>query len=137
MMINYSKGEIYTIICRYDPKLVYVGQSTQSLAERWGEHKRDYRQGNHLLFYKQIQDVNDGNIDLCEEYPCKNGMDLHRRLGEGQAMREIGTLNVKFPIDYYSKHGYVYTSQFLISLEFTPAPMTNHSIVYFSDVKVW
>jgi hypothetical protein len=42
-------------------------------------------------------------------------MDLHRRLGEGQAMQEIGTLNVKFPIDYYSKHGYVYTSQFLIS----------------------
>jgi hypothetical protein len=60
MMINYSKGKIYTIICRYDPKLVYVGQSTQSLAQRWGEHKRDYRQGNHLLFYKQIQDVNDG-----------------------------------------------------------------------------
>ena len=58
-------------------------------------------------------------------------MDLHRRPGEGQAMREIGTLNVKFPIDYYSKHGYVYTSQF------TPAPMTNHSMVYFSDVKVW
>ena len=97
-MPDYSKGKIYTIRCRSDPKLIYVGSTTQSLSKRWGNHKNAWKSGNHLPFHKLIQDINDWYIELYEECPCKNNDELTRR--EGQIMRDIATLN-KNSSNYY------------------------------------
>ena len=97
-MPDYSKGKIYTIRCRNDPKLIYVGSTTQSLSKRWWNHKSAWKSGNHLPFHKLIEDINDWYIELYEECPCKNNDELTRR--EGQIMRDIATLN-KNSSNYY------------------------------------
>jgi predicted GIY-YIG superfamily endonuclease len=35
----YNNGKIYTIRCREDPALIYVGSTTQPLHKRWFTHK--------------------------------------------------------------------------------------------------
>ena len=40
-MPDYSKGKIYTIRCINDPSFIYVGSTIQSLAKRFGGHKKD------------------------------------------------------------------------------------------------
>jgi hypothetical protein len=44
-MPDYSNGKIYTVRCSNDPKLIYVGSTTQSLSKRWGNHKAMWKSG--------------------------------------------------------------------------------------------
>lgn len=93
-MPDYSKGKIYTIRCKNDPSLIYVGSTIQSLAKRLGSHKKDSKKinkyPNHQL-YTKIEDWNDWFIELYENCPCNNKEELCKR--EGEIIREIGTLN--------------------------------------------
>ena len=95
-MVNYQGGRIYTIRCKIDDTLIYVGSTTQPLAKRWEKHKRDSRQIKHQnrLIYKTINnDWEPWYIELYEEYPCENKEQLNRR--EGEIIRLMGTLNSK------------------------------------------
>ena len=38
-MPDFKNGKIYTIRCKDDEALIYVGSTTQQLSKRWGEHK--------------------------------------------------------------------------------------------------
>ena len=97
-MPDYANGKIYTIRCKNDRKLIYLGSTTVKLSKRWCNHKYDYRNGNKLPFHRYIEDINDWYIELYEECPCKNNDELTRR--EGQIMRDIATLN-KNSSNYY------------------------------------
>jgi hypothetical protein len=95
-MPDYSKGKIYTIRCRTDDTLIYVGSTIQSLAVRLGEHKRKcYREEcKNWLIYKIINNNWDNwYIELHSSYPCNSKEELCKR--EGEIIREIGTLNMK------------------------------------------
>lgn len=93
-MPDYSRGKIYTIRCKHDPSLIYVGSTILSLAKRLGSHKKDSKKilkyPNHQL-YTKIEDWNDWYIELYENYQCNNKEELCRR--EGEVIRLIGTLN--------------------------------------------
>ncbi len=39
-MPDYKNGNIYTIRCKDDPTLIYVGSTTQQLSQRWHENKK-------------------------------------------------------------------------------------------------
>ena len=94
-MPDYSKGKIYTIRCRTDKTLIYVGSTIQPLSVRLGGHKvrsRDVKYQNMLIYKTINNNWNDWYIELYEEYPCENKEQLCRR--EGEIIREIGTLNV-------------------------------------------
>ena len=75
-MRDYSKGKIYTIRCRNDHTLIYVGSTTQPLSKRWGNHTRGLKFGENLPFYQLIEDINDWYIELYEEFPCNNNEEL-------------------------------------------------------------
>ncbi len=90
-MIDYKKGKIYSIRCHHDDSMIYIGSTTQSLAKRWGDHKTDFKSGNHLPFHKLIEDIKDWYIQLEEEYPCDNKEQLEKR--EFEIMRNVSTLN--------------------------------------------
>lgn len=90
-MINYQNGKIYSIRCRSDDTLIYIGSTTQSLAKRWGDHKKDFKYGNHLPYHKLIIDIQDWYIQLEEEFPCDNKEQLEKK--EFEIMRNISTLN--------------------------------------------
>ncbi len=93
-MPDYSQGKIYTIRCRNDALLIYVGSTIQSLAKRLGGHKKDSinktKYPNHQL-YSKIEDWNDWYIELYLNYPCNSVEELRQK--EGEIIREIGTLN--------------------------------------------
>lgn len=91
---DYSKGQIYTIRCRDDPEMVYVGSTINTLTKRLYSHKSEAKRSPNILVYKTIA----GNwsnfyIELYELYPCSCKNELVRR--EGEIMRLIGTLNYR------------------------------------------
>ena len=93
-MPDYSKGKIYTIRCRTNPSLIYVGSTIQPLAKRLSGHKIDStrmeRHPNHQL-YTKINDWNEWYIELYLNFPCNSKEELHQK--EGEIIREIGNLN--------------------------------------------
>ncbi len=98
-MPDYQNGKIYTIRCRDDPELIYVGSTTQPLSQRWQEHKRHSKNPKHnsynIHFYQVLRDKGIDNfyIELYIECPCENREQLTKH--EGKLIREIGTINTR------------------------------------------
>jgi hypothetical protein len=81
-MPEYSNGKIYTIRF-HNSNEIYIGSTTQSLAVRFGEHKRK----DNSPIYKLIQDKYNGNWEECyyelyENYSCNNREELCKKEGE-------------------------------------------------------
>jgi hypothetical protein len=89
-MPNYQNGKIYCIRS-FKTDDVYIGSTTQSLALRIGKHRTGYRMWkngkSHFMNSYQILEHGDEYIELVEEYPCKNKMELCKR--EYEVMRDI------------------------------------------------
>jgi hypothetical protein len=87
--MDYGNGKIYSIRSNRTDD-VYIGSTTQPL------HKRLYSHRSHYKYWKngkvkymtsfKILEYDDAYIELVEEFPCKNKMELNRR--EGQLIRE-------------------------------------------------
>jgi hypothetical protein len=95
-MPDYQNGKIYTIRCRTDDTLIYVGSTIQSLSKRWGGHKVKSKNEKckNILIYRTINgNWEDWYIELYELYPCSCKEELCRR--EGEIIRLIGYLNVR------------------------------------------
>lgn len=97
-MPDYSKSKLYTIRCRTDDTLIYVGSTLNPLYKRWGDHKSrgNNINGKHynLYVYETIRDnggFDNFFIELHESYPCENKEELRKK--EGEIIRLIGTLN--------------------------------------------
>jgi hypothetical protein len=91
-MPDYSKGKIYTIRCRNDATLIYVGSTIQPLAKRWGQHKAQYLKTPNYILYQAIDNNWDNwYIELYEPFPCNCKEELCKK--EGEVIRLIGNLN--------------------------------------------
>ena len=90
-MPDYKQGNIYTVRCKTDDTLIYVGCTTQSLSERMAKHKHDSMKRPNICFYQHIDDWDNWYIELYENYACENKEQLNKR--EGEIIREIGTIN--------------------------------------------
>jgi hypothetical protein len=93
-MPDYTKGKIYTIRCRTDDTLIYVGSTIQPLSVRFGGHKATSNRAKYQynLLYRNINNNWDNwYIELYEENSCENKEQLGKR--EGEVIRLIGTLN--------------------------------------------
>ena len=94
-MVNYANGKIYTIRCRIDDTLIYVGSTTRALSQRMTEHRSDCKKKRHFRcsLYNYIINDNwdDLYIELYELFSCNSREELEKK--EGEIIREIGTLN--------------------------------------------
>ena len=94
-MPDYTKGKIYSIRCRTDNTLIYVGSTVCSLSKRWGQHKGAKISKKYGLY--TCIEINGGfenwYIELYENYPCENKEQLFKK--EGEIIRLIGTLNTQ------------------------------------------
>jgi hypothetical protein len=94
-MPDYKKGKIYTIRCYNDTSLIYIGSTTQTLSQRWTDHKKNcsVEKYQNVLLYKKLNELGKDNfyIELYDEYPCENKIELEKK--EGEITRQIGTLN--------------------------------------------
>jgi len=87
---RYKRGKIYTIRCRNDDTLIYVGSTIQKLSRRIALHRQDK---TCSLNQKVDGDWDNWYIELYEEYPCNNIEELNKR--EGEVIREVATINKK------------------------------------------
>ena len=87
-MPDYSNGKIYTIRCRTDDTLIYVGSTCQSLSNRFCGHKKD---STTSLYKKVNNDWDNWYIELYELFPCDNKEELNKR--ESEITRLLGTIN--------------------------------------------
>lgn len=91
-MPDYSKGKIYTIRCRIDDSLIYVGSTVNTLTRRFTNHKGVSESRKCPIHYKMEEmGFNNWYIELYELYPCNSKIELNKR--EGEIIRLIGTLN--------------------------------------------
>ena len=91
-MPDYSKGKIYTLRCKYDTTLIYVGSTINPLYKRLGSHKDKSKSSPTRKIYSTINnDWDNWYIELYELYPCVNVEELRKR--EGEVIRLIGNLN--------------------------------------------
>ena len=88
---RYKRGKIYTIRCRYDDTLIYVGSTIDTLAKRMGNHRRMSLKHKISLYNIVENDWDNWYIELYENYPCNNKQELEKR--EGELIREISTIN--------------------------------------------
>jgi hypothetical protein len=80
--IDYSKGLIYSIVCKTDETLLYVG-STTNWTQRKSLHKsmcnNEKYKGYNFLVYVMVRD-NGGwdnfNMNPVKEFPCENKIQL-------------------------------------------------------------
>ena len=90
-MPDYKQGKIYTILCKTDDTLIYVGSTVQSLSERMAKHRYDAIKKPTMCFYQYVDDWDNWYIELFENFPCNSKEELNKR--EGEIIREIGTVN--------------------------------------------
>jgi hypothetical protein len=88
---RYKRGKIYTIRCRYDDTLIYVGSTIDKLAKRFAGHKANRKDKNCSLYQFVDGDWDNFYIELYEDFSCDNKEQLEKR--EGEVIREIGTIN--------------------------------------------
>ena len=80
--IDYSNGLIYSIVCKTDETMLYIG-STTNYTQRKNKHKttcnNDKSNRHHLQVYVMIR-ANGGwdNFDMkpIKEFPCENSIQL-------------------------------------------------------------
>jgi hypothetical protein len=89
-MPDYQKGKIYKL---WSPQgnEIYIGSTVNSLAKRLSQHK-SYRDCNSKYLFENYNDV---RIELIEEYPCDNKIQLNKK--EGEHIRNNTCLNRCIP----------------------------------------
>jgi len=92
-MVNYQNGKIYTIRCRSDDALIYVGSTTRALSQRMTEHRSNCKLGCSCSLYKYIvnDDWSEWYIELVQNFPCNSKEELEKR--EGEIIRQIAAIN--------------------------------------------
>jgi hypothetical protein len=84
MPINFANGKIYCIRS-HQTEQIYIGSTTQPLYKRFHRHKQMDSSSKEILKYS------DAFIELLEEFPCANKMQLNRR--EGELIRTTDCVN--------------------------------------------
>ena len=112
-MPDYSKGKIYCIRSFQTDK-VYVGSTTQTLAQRLGKHRCNYKaylkiSKNYCSSFELLK-YDDYYIELIKLFPCSCKAELEAE--EGKYIRELDCVNKvivgrtkkQYHIENYSKH---------------------------------
>jgi hypothetical protein len=86
-MPDFKKAKIYKLWC-YETDDIYIGSTCQRLCARLSGHKRQ----NDGCTSKKLFEISDNvMIELIEEYPCNNKMELNRR--ESHFIKELNCIN--------------------------------------------
>jgi hypothetical protein len=93
-MPNFTNGKIYKL---WSPEGddIYIGSTVQSLSMRKVAHKRSCNNDNCCSSKILFQNYDDVRIELIEEFPCENKMELTKR--EGHYIRTLECVNKRIP----------------------------------------
>ena len=74
-MHDYQKGKIYKLVSDHTDQ-IYIGSTIQSLCQRLGGHKRDFKRETLRCMSKKLIQLGDVKIILIENYPCNSKEEL-------------------------------------------------------------
>ena len=89
-MPDYQKGKIYKLWSPQGDE-IYIGSTINPLSKRLGQHKNKRDCNSKYLF----ENYNDVKIELIEEFPCDNKIQLNKK--EGEHIRNNTCLNKDIP----------------------------------------
>ena len=94
-MPDYQKSKIYKIYSLSNEELVYFGSTTQRLSQRKAEHVKDSKKEHYNGSSKII--INNGNwkMELIQDYPCLNRLELETL--EGEYIKNNKCINLMIP----------------------------------------
>ena len=94
-MPDYQKSKIYKIYSVSNEELVYFGSTTQRLSQRKAEHIKDSKKEHYNGSSKII--INNGNwkMELIQDYPCLNRLELETL--EGEYIKNNKCINLMIP----------------------------------------
>lgn len=92
--MNYKNGKIYALRTHQSNE-IYIGSTCSPLYKRLYQHKTNYNNWlngkMHYITSYEILKYDDVYIDLIEEYPCENKLQLRKK--EGEYQREMDCIN--------------------------------------------
>tara|TARA_R110000787_G_scaffold6455_1_gene22555 strand:+ start:328 stop:924 length:597 start_codon:yes stop_codon:yes gene_type:complete len=89
-MPDYKNSKIYKLWSPQGDE-IYIGSTVNSLAKRKGEHKTHYNSDRNYTSKILFEKYDDVRIELIEEFPCENKMELNKR--EGHYIRTLDCVN--------------------------------------------
>ena len=90
--MGYENAKIYKLWC-IETDLIYIGSTCNPLCKRLYEHKNRLKYSSKKLFELS----NEVKIELVEEYPCKNRMELNKKEGEHIRLNKEKCVNLIIP----------------------------------------
>ena len=96
-MPDYKNGKIYCLRS-YKTNMIYIGSTTQSLSQRLGGHKKDYKRWlkTNKKYTSSVEIIKQGDcyIELIEYCECKTRAELCKK--EGEFIRKMDCINKRF-----------------------------------------
>ena len=93
-MPDYKQGKIYALRS-YKTTMIYIGSTTQTLSQRLGGHKGDYKRwlktNKNWCSSFEIIKQGDCYIELIEYADCKTRAELRKK--EGETIRKLDCVN--------------------------------------------
>lgn len=97
-MVDYSQGKVYRLVCNLTG-LVYVGSTAQSLSQRLGGHRADYKKNlagkKPFITCFKVMEGGNYSIILLERFPCESREELEAR--ERDFMEQMDCVNRVLP----------------------------------------
>jgi group I intron endonuclease len=86
---SYKDGKIYKVFCKCGCEKFYIGSTIHSLKRRMSGHRSQSRLGQKSPLQTHIREVGEDNFDieLVENYPCKNKQELNKK--EAEIMKRL------------------------------------------------
>jgi hypothetical protein len=103
---KYITGKIYSIRS-YQTDNIYIGSTVIPLHKRFHKHRslfKHFEEGKKYLTSFEILKFDDNYIELLEEYPCENKMQLNRK--EGELIRKFKSIAVNVRVEGQTKKEY-------------------------------
>ena len=94
-MPDYQNSKIYKIYSVSNEELVYFGSTTQRLSQRKAEHIKDSKKEHYNGSSKIIINNGDWKMELIQDYPCLNRLELETL--EGEYIKNNKCINLMIP----------------------------------------
>lgn len=92
-MPNYQNGKIYKLVSNLTDK-IYIGSTTQSLSQRMGGHRKDYK-NKYNIASSILVAYGDAKPILIKKYPCNSREELEAE--ERVYIEKIKCINKNIP----------------------------------------
>jgi len=99
--MGYENGKIYKLWSNEGDD-IYIGSTINTLTKRLNQHKNQFKKGHYLSSFSLYDKYENVQIELIENFPCKDKNELTAR--EGYHIRNTNCVNKQIPCRSYQEY---------------------------------